>query len=235
MDTLRLFQFPDIWGRNASPFCLKLEAWLRLAGVPFEIVPTVSRRRGPTGKLPYVEDGGRRIGDSSLVIEHLKASRGLDPDAGLGERQRAGALALQRLIEDHLYYAMVYSRWLDPEGWPAVRAAGLAALPASARPIAAVAARRWVRRMLHLQGTLRHDHETIYAIAGADLEALAVLLGDRPFLMGDHPTTIDATAYGFLANILLVPVETRLKRRAEATPRLLDWCRSFEAGLPPRP
>lgn len=235
MATLHLHQFPDFWGRNTSPFCLKLEAWLRLAGVPFEIAPTLLPLRAPKGKLPFVDDGGQRIGDSSRIIEHIKATRGIDPDEHLTTRQRAGSLALQRMLEDHLYFAAAYSRWIDPDGWEAVRAAYFAPFPAPARPLAALTARRRIRRILWLQGTGRHAREEIYAMARADLEATSALLGERPFLMGDHPTTIDAIAYAFLACILLVPVETALKREAESIPRLLDWCRNFEAGLPPRP
>ena len=62
----------------------------------------------------------------------------------------------------------------------------------------------------------------------ADLAALATLLGEQPFFCGDRPTTIDAVAYGFLANILLVPVETELKRSAEAFPNLVAWTEAAE-------
>ncbi len=110
-------QFPDLWGRNVSPFGLKLEAWLRLADIPYTVEPSTDLRRAPKGKLPYVRDEGRLIGDTTLIVEHLKASRGIDPDAGLSARDRAEALALQRLLEEHFYFALVYSRWIDEAGW----------------------------------------------------------------------------------------------------------------------
>ena len=44
---IRLHQFPRAWGRNVSPFTLKLETWLRLARVPFESIESVNPRRGP--------------------------------------------------------------------------------------------------------------------------------------------------------------------------------------------
>lgn len=35
--SLRLFQFPRILGvPNLSPFCCKLETWLRIAGIPYD-------------------------------------------------------------------------------------------------------------------------------------------------------------------------------------------------------
>ena len=121
---ITLYQFPPVWGRNASPFTLKLEAWLRLAGVPYEVSDSFADfRRAPKGKLPYIDDRGRRIADSGLIIEYLSRSRGIDLDGWLSPRQRAEALALQRLLEDHFYFILGYARWLDPVGWPAVRAA----------------------------------------------------------------------------------------------------------------
>ena len=107
VEPVTLVQFPDVWGRNISPFGLKLEAWLRLAEIPYSVEESTALGKAPKGKLPYIREGGRHIGDSTLIIEHLKATRGIDPDAGLDPRQRAEALALQRLLEEHLYLAIV--------------------------------------------------------------------------------------------------------------------------------
>ena len=115
-----LVQFPPVWGRNVSPFTLKLETWLKLAEIPYTVRHSTDLGKAPKRKLPFIEDGLVAIGDSSLIIEHLKATRGIDPDAGLSDRERAEALALQRMFEDHFYYVLMYSRWLDPEGWASV-------------------------------------------------------------------------------------------------------------------
>jgi glutathione S-transferase len=102
---IKLHQFPPVWGRNISPFTLKLEAWLRLAGLPYEVVPTRNPGKGPKGKLPFIEDDdGTVLGDSSLIIEHLMGTRGIDLDRELSPEQRAQAVSLQRLFEDHLYF-----------------------------------------------------------------------------------------------------------------------------------
>jgi glutathione S-transferase len=226
-------QFPDIWGRNVSPFGLKLEAWLRLADIPYTVQPSTDLRKAPKGKLPYIRDDGRTIGDTTLIIEHLKATRGIDPDAGLDTRERAESLALQRLFEDHLYFVLVYSRWIDPLGWATLEPAFFGRLAFPVRRLAAGHYRRRVQQMLQLQGLGRHRPEDIYAMGRADLEAVADLLGERPFLMGDQLTTIDAVAYGFLANILAVPFETELKRTAESLPTLVTYCEAMEQGLRP--
>lgn len=226
-----LVQFPRVWGRNVSPFALKLETWLRLAEIPFTIEETMRPDRMPKGKLPCVRDGALLLADSSRIIAHLKASRGIDPDAGLSDRQRAEATALQRLIEEHLYFLLIWARWLDPEGWPAVATDLFARVPAYLRPIARRVLRARMRRMLDLQGLGRHGPDELEELAREDLEALSIHLGDRPFFMGEQLTTIDAVAFGFLANILHVPIEGRLKRVAEGFPNLVAFCDAMEAGI----
>ncbi|MCX8101597.1 MAG: glutathione S-transferase family protein [Geminicoccaceae bacterium] len=226
-----LVQFPRVWGRNPSPFALKLETWLRLADIPFTIEESLRPDRMPKGKLPCIRDGGRLIADSSTIIAHLKATRGIDPDAGLSARQRAEALILQRLFEEHLYFVVVWARWIDPEGWETIARDFFARVPAALRPAARTILRRRFARMLQLQGLGRHDRDEILARAREDLAALSARLGDRPFFMGEQLTTIDAVAFGFLANILLVPVEGELKRLAQGFANLVAFCETMEAGI----
>jgi glutathione S-transferase len=228
-----LVQFPPVWGRNVSPFCLKLEAWLTLANIPFDIRTTLRLSSAPKGKLPYILDDGQAIGDTSLIIEHLKATRGIDPDAGLTPAERARALALQRLFEEHLYFIIVYSRWIDEEGWPLVAEGFFAGVSPALRRPAQLWFRERVRKMLYLQGLGRHEPARLYDMARADLEAIAQQLGDKPFFLGDRITTIDATAYGHLANIVLTPLETELKRTLRDFPVLEVWCEAMEQGLRP--
>lgn len=226
-----LVQFPRVWGRNVSPFGLKLETWLRLADVPFYVRDSVRLDKAPKGKLPFIVDAGLVIGDSTLIVEHLKDTRGIDPDAGLSPRECAEALALQRLFEDHLYFVIAYSRWLDDEAFPLVADAFFARMPAPARPVMRVMARRRVAKMLHLQGLGRHSRDEVYAMGRHDLAAVSAFLDDRPFFLGDRLSSLDAIAYGCLANILLVPLETELKRAAQGFPNLVTFCESIEQGL----
>ena len=43
---IQLHQFAPAWGMSASPFCLKLETYLRMAEIPYEVVI------GEMGKAP---------------------------------------------------------------------------------------------------------------------------------------------------------------------------------------
>jgi glutathione S-transferase len=67
---IKLFQFPRMFGiPNISPFCCKLETWLRMTGIPYEVVDTPDPRRGPKAKVPFIIDGNQLLGDSTLIIE----------------------------------------------------------------------------------------------------------------------------------------------------------------------
>lgn len=229
---IKLYQYPLSWGMNVSPFTLKLETWLKLSNLDYQIVAVRNPGKAPKGKLPFIEDDdGTRIADSSLIIDHLKRTRQIDPDHELTERQRAEAISLQRLFEHHFYFVMVHSRWIDPVGWEATRPVFFSFLPPGVRDIAAALIRRQVKRTLHEEGLGRHSQEDLYAMGRADLRAIAVLLGNRPYFFGDGPTTIDAVAYGFLANLFFVPVETELKRIGLEYDNLRLYCERLGQGL----
>ena len=93
---IRLHQYPPMFGLpNPSPFCMKLETWLRMTGHPFEIVRVVDPRKGPKGKVPWIEDGGRTVADSAFIIDYIKQAYGDPLDGNRGTEERATSLALR--------------------------------------------------------------------------------------------------------------------------------------------
>jgi len=120
---IKLYQFKPAFGLpNASPFCMKVENYLRMAGLQYEIAPHASHFKAPKGKLPYIEDGGKVVADSSFIIEYLKSTYGGALDAKLTPVENAQAVALKRMMEENLYWALVYSRWVEPQGWAVTKA-----------------------------------------------------------------------------------------------------------------
>ncbi len=224
MPEIIVHQIVPEWGlRSVGPFCLKLEAWLKLADIPYRTVVDATPFSGPKGKLPWAEIDGVKIGDSGFIIEHLKARLGRDPDARLDASQRATAHALRRLIEDSLYWVLVYDRWMVDANWLITRSTVLGGIPAPLRMIIAPVARRGVRRQLAGQGTGKHTREEIHAIGCRDVDAVADLLADKPYLMGAEATEIDAVAYGVLANIVNVPYVSPVKDHALLRANLVGY------------
>lgn len=223
---ITLYQFETGFGLpNLSPFCMKVETYLRMAGLEFQTVNGANPRSAPNQKLPYIEDGGKVIGDSGFIIEYLDATYGIDFDGALSSRQRAYALALRRLIEEHLYFAMVHVRWMDENAWPEIRRAYFGRLPPVVRDIVPLIARRTVRTELWGQGMGRHAADKVVHLAEADLDALADALGDSRYFMGLSPTSVDATAYAFLENLLAPPLDNPIRRAAQAHDNLVTYTR----------
>ena len=222
---ITLYQFSPRWGLpNVSPFCLKLETYLRMAGLPFEIKYVNDTRKAPKSKLPFIKDGNLTIGDTDLIISYLKATYGDTLDNQLTPLQQAQSLAMRRLVEDHLYWIATYSRWIDPPGWAVSKLAFFDLIPKLLRNFVANVVQKNVKKQLYSQGIGRHSRDEIYQLGKDDLKAIAVSLGEQKFFMGDQPTSIDASLYGLLANILFVPVESPLKKAAETWPNLRSYC-----------
>jgi glutathione S-transferase len=224
---ITLYQFEPAFGLpNASPFCMKLETYLRMAALPFEAPPSKLQDLGkaPKGKMPYINDGGTLLADSSLIIEHLKHTYGDTLDGWLTAQQKATALAFQRLMEENLYWAVVHTRWAEPAGWALTKAAFFDKMPVPLKWLVPTLARRGMRKQLHAHGMGRHSRAEIHAIGMRDITALADFLADKPYFMGDEPCSLDATAYAFLANLVVPPVESPLKQHALKYPQLLAYC-----------
>jgi glutathione S-transferase len=227
---LIVHQIPGAWGLpTVGPFSLKLEAYLRITGIPYHAVIDATPFKGPKRKLPWIEHEGRAIGDSGFIIEYLEQRFGCDPNAGLSAAERAIALSLRRLIEENLYWVLVYDRWIVEANWPVTRAVVLGMVPAAARVLIAPLARRGVRRQLVGHGMGLHSPQEVHAIGQRDVGAIADFLGDKPYLMGGAPTEIDAVAYGMLANIMLVPIDSPVKEAALRRENLVAFVERLRA------
>jgi len=220
---IRLFQFPRMFGiPNVSPFCCKLETWLRIAYIPYEVVDTPDPRQGPKRKLPFIEDGGVRIADTALIVDHLVRTRGVDPDARLADSQRATALLVQRTLEEHYAFVLAYTHLVREEGWQHTRAR-FDSLPAVVRPLVRRRVRERIRKMLWTQGVLRHSHDEIIRSALRDWRAVRAVMSDGPFFFGEEPTGVDATVFGALATTILTPIESPIRDFLRAQPAIVAY------------
>ena len=224
MSELIVHQIPGAWGLpSIGPFSLKLEAYLRIVGIPYTAVIDATPFKGPKRKLPWIEHEGKRIGDSGFIIEYLERRFGCNPNAGLSAAERGAAHAMRRLIEENLYWVLVFDRWMVDANWPLTKQTVLGLVPAPARLAIAPLARRGVRRQLVGHGIGLHSPDEIHAIGIRDIGAVADFLGNKAFLMGDTPTEIDAVAYGILANIMRVPIASPVKDAALQRTNLVDY------------
>ena len=226
-----LLVFPPIFGLpSASPYSTKAMILLTMAGLDFRSKPA-NPQKAPKGKLPVLIDGGRTIPDSHFIRRHIEREYGHDFDVGLDARERAVATAMTALIEDRLYWVGISERWLYEENREGV-AKMLEMVPAIARGFVGRMIARSIRRDARGQGMGRHSRDEALEIARDAIDALAAQLGDRPFMMGDEPTGLDATAYPSLAGCMTPAFETRLRELIGAHPTLVAYCERMAARFP---
>ena len=212
---ITLYTFGPAFGLpDPSPFVTKAEVLLKMAGVPYR-TDTGGYSKAPKGKLPYIEDDGARIGDSTFIRWHLEAKYGVDLDRGLSAEQRAVAWAFEKMTEDHLYWAFVDVRWLDDGNFWKGPSEFFKRVPAPVRPVVIALVRRQVRKSLHAQGMGRHSPEEKVRLAVRDVDAIADYLGDKRYFMGSEPSSVDATLFAFAIGILCPLFETPIRTAAE--------------------
>ncbi|MCB1701975.1 MAG: glutathione S-transferase family protein [Halioglobus sp.] len=199
---MELVTLPAAFGmRNVSPFCLKTEMLLTSLGLPFTMSELGNPGKAPKGKLPFLISNGQRIADSELITEFLDNETQGQVYAGLSKAQKAQGVALSRLAEDHLYWLMVASRWVDDWWWPNVVEGFFGALPALVRkPIAGIARRRVIKTM-ELHGLGKHSLQEQKGFARRDLEALAAAVPAEGFLFAEKPNIYDFTVAAMMAGI----------------------------------
>lgn len=223
MSKVVLYQPPTKpWGTpNLSPFCIKLECYLRMAKVSYEVRPA-AMPKAPKGKIPYVAlPDGTLMGDSQLVIEHLERL-GPPLDAGLSDEQRALGHVVRRMLDEATYFVGMHMRWVDDRGFATLVPEFKRVLPGPLSMLMPLI-RRNVRKTLRAQGTGRHSVAEVEAIGCADWTAIAALLGERPFLLGEAPRTVDASLFAFVEALLGFPQDSKVKTLVMETPNLCAY------------
>jgi len=230
---IRLVQLRVAWGLpNVSPACMKLETWLRMTEIPYEI-PPLDLVNAPKGKVPYiVEEDGTRMGDSTFIIEHLKAKTGKDPDAHLTPAERAIGTSFRRMMKENFYWVIVQARYKDEQNWKLYRQVAsdlLDGVPQEQRPMVMDMYKQRIEGQMYGHGMGRHAAKEVHALGIADLTAVSDLLADKPYLLGDRPTTVDATVYSHVANLVQTPVNCPVKDFGLSRKNLVDYLDRMES------
>jgi glutathione S-transferase len=230
---ITLFSYPELFGlEDNNPYGLKVFAFLKLCGLPFDHRHILDTKSAPRGQLPYIVDAQESIGDSDAIVAHLKRKYSLTIDGSLTNAQQDLHLLIRRTLDD-LYWVMSYSRWRDPRFWPLFKEAFLkthSGITADSLD----AAQKFNFERYHYQGIGRFEPDEAYARGIADLQAIANLLGDSEFMFGPEPNSIDASVYGFVANIFFYDIDTPLKQFVLARPNLVRHCHAVRTAMDKR-
>src|SRR4051812_13791909 len=213
---------PALGMPDASPFVMKAEVLLRMAGLAYT-KSTTAPDQGPKGKLPFMDDGGTVVTDTTFIRAHIERKYGFDFDRSLDPVERAEAWAIERMIEDHLYWCCLHMRWGIQENFDKGPAHFFDRAPEAIRDKLRDTARAKVLGYLEAQGIGRHTAEEITELGTRTLESLSALLGKRTWLMGEQPCGTDAALTGMLATLLNPSLDSALRRRGLAHANLATY------------
>jgi glutathione S-transferase len=226
---IHLYAFAPHWGLvDISPFVTKVDVYLRLAELPYKMVPfsMESFTAAPKGKLPYIVDGHETIADSGFIIDYLTQKYGDPLDAKLGPSVRAAGHAIKRMLEEDFYWVIVAERWRDTE------------TAVEQYPVMVGQPPEFVKAVvdsllgeLRGHGMGRHSADDVENIGKADLIALSDFLGENPYLLGEEPTSYDATAYSFVAHTIQPDYDSRMRRFIKTLPNLMQYWDRLKSRL----
>ncbi|XP_064596808.1 failed axon connections homolog [Liolophura sinensis] len=216
-NTVILYQFQrGPYAPSFSPYCLKLETYLRMANIPYQNVHGM--KKSSKGKIPWIRYNGVSKADSQFCIDFLNKKFDVDLNFRLDRANQAVARAFSKLLEESLTWYMIIERWLYNQDKPWMSEAGIPRLV------------RWfigrkVRTAAYYQGMGRHTREELHDVMRKDIEALSAFLGSKKFLMGYQPSEVDCIAFSLITQ-LTVNMSGSIADVfiTEKHPELLDYC-----------
>jgi len=227
---LTLYSYPTLFGvADNNGYGLKVFAFLKLAGVPFQHEHIFDASKAPRGQLPYIVDGSDTVGDSETILKYVTEKYHLTIDAALTPAQRTQNLLVTRMLDD-LYWVMSYSRWKDERYWHAFRDALKREHP-SLTDEGLAKAQAFNAQRYYYQGIGRYEPDAAMARGLADLAAIAGLIAPKGYVHGEKPTGIDAGIYGFIANIYFYDIDTPLKQFVVAHDNIVRHCRAIHEAV----
>jgi glutathione S-transferase len=223
---LRLFDWAP------SPFCMKIRTILRYKGVRYERVAVLGPsfmellRRSKVGKVPALDVDGRMLVDSTDIAHEIER---LFPEPAVlpsDPRLRGLSHALEDWADEALYFLGLYFQWIEPRGRPLLRKAfGSSPLGLAAR----LFYQRRIEAQLRGQGTGRKDLKQLAADLGREFAALAAMLGEQPFLLGDRPYLCDFAVNAQLVYMSRPPGSAELLRDFAALGAYMERMKSLLA------
>ncbi|KAG7275620.1 hypothetical protein CRUP_021947, partial [Coryphaenoides rupestris] len=169
-DTIILPQFsrPRTGVPSLSPFCLKMETYLRMNYFDGKL--------SPQGKMPWIEYNREQVYGSEFIIDFLEERLGVSLDKGLSPQQEAVSRAVTKMVEEHFYWTIAYCQWVDnlEETQKMLSVSG--PLSDTLKWILSHLTGGIVKREMYGHGIGRFSEEEVYTLMEKDMRTLATLL-----------------------------------------------------------
>jgi len=198
---------------STSPFCLKLESWLKLNNIKYENVDHKCKFRSKRGLLPFVELNGEEIADTAHIIDVLAKKFDKPMPLELAGEQKNIAHAMTTMVENHLHWIIAQWQSRDIENMLKGYKMDLAALIGTKLPAGLMnfyfkhAVLRKMAKKVKAQGLGASSNEEMDQMGKDDVKVLSDMLGDKEFLFGDEPSLLDMTVFSHLSPVVFVEKE----------------------------
>ncbi|XP_041964428.1 failed axon connections homolog [Alosa pseudoharengus] len=201
-DAIILHQFsrPKSGVPSLSPFCLKIETFLRMMDLPYQNY--FDGKLSPQGKMPWIEYNRQQVSGTEFIIDFLEDNLGANLNKSLSEQEKAVARAITKMVEEHLYWTIAYCQWVDNLEETQKMLAITGPLSDLQKWIISHVTGSIVKKEMYGHGIGRFSKEEVYTLMEKDMRTLATLLGDKKYIMGPKLTTVDATVFGHLAQAM---------------------------------
>lgn len=237
---MKLYGYLPAWGcSDMSPFVSYTDAYLRMAGIPFQavILEKGDLTRTPKGKLPWIIDSdGTSISDTQLIQYYLERKYGNPLDGWLSREQKAAVTLMHRMFGESWYWLVVQTRYRRDEDfaiYDPLWVTFLAWLPEEQRAGPVRAFRDHLLGQFWHHGTGRNSEAEVEEIAARLTDAMSDLLGDKPYLFGERPCSLDANMYAALASVAFTPFPSPIGQYCRSKPNLARFLdRVFDRYYP---
>ncbi|XP_010900348.1 failed axon connections homolog isoform X1 [Esox lucius] len=201
-DAIILHQFsrPNTGVPSLSPFCLKMETYLRMVDLPYQNY--FDGKLSPQGKMPWIEYNKQQVSGSEFIIDFLEEKLGVNLNKNLSPQDRAVSRAVTKMVEEHFYWTIAYCQWVDNLEETQKMLSVTGPLSDLLKWILSHLNASMVQREMYGHGIGRFSKEQVYQLMEKDMRSLAELLGDKKYFMGSKMSTVDAAVFGHLAQAM---------------------------------
>ncbi|EPY34675.1 hypothetical protein STCU_01427 [Strigomonas culicis] len=198
-DLVHLFVHPR-WshGPNFFPHCVKVEAFLRLAKIPYMVHFTNDTSMSPNGRLPFIVHNGTVLADGEFIIQYLCEQFNVSLDDRLTPQEHARGLMVRRMVETSINYGLNRSTFVDYPKYMADMFSKEYLLPPVMASVLVSGMRKATIRVLNAVGYGDLGQEQYETEFLRDMQSLEAFLAAGPFLFGNAPSTYDCSVYAWL-------------------------------------
>jgi glutathione S-transferase len=237
---IKMYGYIPAWGlSDMSPFVSYTDAYLRMSEIPFK-AETLYRgdlKATPKGKLPWIIDtDGTSVSDTQLIQYYLEDKYGDRLDGWLSKEQKATATLIHRMFGECWYWMAVQTRYRRDEDfaiYDPLWATFLSWLPVEQRAEPVRQFRDHLLTQFWHHGTGRNSEEEVEFICRKLTDAMSDMLGDKPYLYGDRPSSLDANMYAALVHVMFTPFPSPIGQYCRSKPNLVAYTdRIFDKYYP---